>query len=180
VAAILPPDTATPKDPDMRARSLSLPSLPYRALGALALATVMALVSPIASAGVENPGDTPTVHAVRMNVDLLHRVIAINKEREALDQDSMLFMRTKDNHVPKTIDELVAEVHSNPQLEALIARHKLSPRQYLLAAMAFADAGLGVTMLEAGETETVRKQNISAQHMAFIKAHWDEIGQLDD
>jgi hypothetical protein len=164
----------------MRAQSLSLPSSLSRALGALAVATALALASPFASAGVENPGDTPAVHAVRMNVDLLHHVIAINKAREALDQDSMLFMRTKANHVPKTIDELIAEVHANPQLEAVITRHGLTPRQYLLAAMAFADAGLGVTMLEAGETETVRKQNISAEHMAFIKAHWDEIGQLDD
>lgn len=162
----------------MHARILSLPSPLRRAFAVLAVATMLALVAPLASAGVENPRDTPAVHAVHMDMDLMRKIVAINKERDGLEQDSDLFMRTKANHVQKTLDELIAEVHANPPLEAIIARHGLSTREYLLAAMAFSDAGIGLAMTESGEADYVRKQHVSAEHMAFIKAHQDEIAQL--
>ena len=47
-----------------------------------------------------------------------------------------------------------------------------------LALVTGGSAGIGLAMTESGDADYVRKQHVSAEHMAFIKAHQDEIAQL--
>lgn len=144
-----------------------------RLLAAL-FATIACLATP-AWAGMENPADTPAIHAVRLDMALVKRIAAVQRATGEIEDAPPLYMRTKPNHVPKTLDELVAEVRTCPACEAAIKAQGFTPREYMAAALAFGDAMLGYQFRASGNEEYTRNQNISETHMAFIKAHYAEL-----
>lgn len=146
-----------------------------RPLSGAVLAIALACCASPALAGVENPADTAAVHAVRLDMPLVKRLAAVQRAVEDVDDAPHLYARTKEHKVPKTLDELVAEVHTCPPLEAAIKAQGFTPESWLLAAMALADAGLGYQLRASGHEEMLKGQNISEAHMAFIKAHLAEL-----
>lgn len=133
-----------------------------------------------ALAGTENPADTPAVHAVHLNMPLVKRLLAVQRATEHIEDLPPLYARTKPGKVPKKIDELVAEVHTSPPLEAAIKAQGFTPREYLLGSLALIDATFGYQFRLSGHEEYLKGQNISEQHMAFIKAHYQELTALQD
>lgn len=152
----------------------------HRLLTGAALAVALACSAPPALAGIENPADTAAVHAVRLDMALVKRLVAVSRATERIEDAPPLYARTKEHKVPKTLDELVAEVHTSPPLEAAIKANGFTPRGYLLAAMAFVDAGVGYAMRLSGNEDMLRSQNISEEHLAFIKAHYAELKAQQD
>lgn len=149
-----------------------------RLLAAL-LATIACLASP-AWAGMENPADTPTIHAVRMDMALVKRLAAAQRAVGDIEDAPPLYMRTKPNHVPKTLDELVAELRTCPRCEAAVKAQGFTPGEYLAASLAFGDAMLGYQFRMSGNAEFIKDQNISETHMAFVKAHYAELTATSD
>lgn len=144
-----------------------------RLLAAL-LATMACLATP-AWAGMENPSDTPTIHAVRLDMALVKRLAAVQRVTGEIEDAPPLYMRTKANRVPKTLDELVAEVRTCPACEAAIKAQGFALREYMAATLAFADAMVGHQFRVSGNAEFIKDQNISETHMAFVKVHYAEL-----
>lgn len=143
------------------------------------LATIACFASP-AWAGMENPADTPTIHAVRLDMALVKRLAAAQRAMGDIEDAPPLYMRTKANHVPKTLDELVAELRTCPRCEATVKAQGFTPRDYLAASLAFGDAMLGYQFRMSGNAEFIKDQNISETHMAFVKAHYAELTATSD
>jgi hypothetical protein len=101
--------------------------------------------------------------------------MAVQLATDKIEDAPPLYTRTKAHHVPKTLDELVAEVHTCPPLEAAIKAQGFTPREYLLASLAIVDAMFGYQFRLAGQEQYLKDQNISETHMAFIKAHYAEL-----
>lgn len=141
----------------------------------LILTFVLACLAAPALAGTENPADTPEIHAVHLDMSLLKRLVAVQKAIDKIEDVPPLYTRTKENKVPKTLDELVAEVQTCPPLEAAIKAQGFTPRKYLAASLAFIDASFGYQFRQSGNEQYLKDQNISEAHMAFIKAHYEEL-----
>ena len=144
-------------------------------LPGLTLALALACFGPPALAGTENPANTPEIHAVHLDMPLVKRLVAVQKVTDKIEDAPPLYTRTKENKVPKTLDELVAEVHTCPPLEAAIKAQGFTPREYLAASLAFVDALFGYGFRLSGDEQYLKGQDISEAHMAFIKAHYKEL-----
>ncbi len=156
-----------------------LPALLRHGLGAFTLAFTLAAVSPTASAGMENPRDTAAVQAVALDVELLHHIIAISQEaRAALDgQDSVFYLRDEHNR-PRTVDAIVAELSARPGVMAVLKRHRLDVRQYVLATLALMNGYLAAMRIRStGESSwsQLDQWGVSKEHARFCMDHLDEI-----
>lgn len=148
-------------------------------LGAFALAFMLAATSLPASAGMENPKDTATVHGVKLDVDLLHRVAAASKDAMAtLDGQDSVFYINDDDDKPRTVDDVVAELTANPGIVAALRRHQLDVRQYVLASIAFANGYIAAARIKSeGEQSWGQLDHwgVSKAHARFCLDHLDEI-----
>lgn len=148
------------------------------ALPGLFLASALACFTAPALAGVENPADTPKVHAVHLDMQLVKRLVAVQRATDKVEDLPPLYMRTKEHKVSKTLDELVAELHTSPPLEAAIKAQGFTPKEYLVSMMAFIDATFGYQFRLEGNEDYVKQQNISEAHLAFVKAHFEELKKV--
>lgn len=145
---------------------------------AIAFALASACLVPPALAGVENPADRAAVRAVELDMGLIKRLDAVVTALDEADDTPPLFLRTRANKVPKTLPELEAELRTSPALQAAIAAQGFTPREYLLAAMAWTNAWLGYHLAKDGDKDA--STAASAAQMAFVERHYAELKALQD
>jgi len=148
-------------------------------LGLSALVLMLSITTSPARAGMEQPRDTPAVHAVVFDTDLLQRIIAAtNEAKNAIDgQDSLFYLLGKDGK-PRSVDSMVAEVEALPSVVAILRRHGFNPRQYVLANIAFANSYMAAAVILAeGEQgwEQVDRMGVTREHVQFCLEHMDEL-----
>lgn len=145
----------------------------------LALALALACLAMPAWAGVENPRDTPAVQAVQFDMAMVKRLDAVRQAVEDIDDTPPLFMRTKPGKVQKTLDELLVELHTSAALEAAVKAQGFTPRQYLLGAMAWANAWFAYHLAKTGDNDHDR-MNASPSQLRFVEQHYAELKALQE
>lgn len=152
---------------------------PLAFIGSLLLCLATAFVATPALAGVENPRDSAAVNAVRLDMPLVKRLVAVAKVQATLDDPPPLFLRTKPGKVQKTLPELLTELHGSPELEAAAKAQGFTPREYLVVAMAWANAWFGYHLKESGD-DSAAKMGVPEAQLRFVEQHLAELKALQN
>ena len=148
-----------------------------RSFAALFFAAILASLASPALAGVENPEDTPSVQAVQFDMALVKRLNAVGQAIGKIDDAPTLYLRTKPNKVPKTLDELIAKVHASPATEAAIKAQGFTAKQYLVSVMAWANAWFGYHLDKSGGGDAM---HASPAQLRFVEQHYAELKALQE
>lgn len=146
-------------------------------VGTLLVGLAVALAASPAVAGVENPRDSAVVNAVQLDMATVKRLVAVANVQKTLDDPPPLFLRTKPGKVQKTLPELIAELHGAPELEAAVKAQGFTPREYLVTAMAWANAWFGYFLAQSGD-DSAAKMGVPAAQLRFVEQHAAELKAL--
>lgn len=153
------------------------PRAPRTLIGSLLLGLAVAFAAAPAIAGVENPRDSAAVNAVQLDMATVKRLVAVANVQKTLDDPPLLFLRTKPGKVQKTLPELIAELHGAPELEAAVKAQGFTPREYLVTAMAWANAWFGYFLAQSGD-DAATKMGVPAAQLRFVEQHAAELKAL--
>ncbi|QRP62826.1 hypothetical protein I6J77_11860 [Rhodanobacter sp. FDAARGOS 1247] len=149
----------------------------HGSLAALVIACACLALPPAAIAGAENPQDSAAVHAVTLTADLLERMSqAVHETDAALEStEGSLLVLTDDQDRPKTVATLTAEVEANAAARAILARHHLDARQFVLTSLALINGYSAAMLLQSHspvhpDDVPAAQLHFCQQHMAVIKA----------
>lgn len=145
--------------------------------------TLLVALTLVSHAGAQSPAqeqdaDTQAILNHRLTIDLVKKTIAVNRDTAALFETDADFRKRAADSDAEGIDASVKKMQGIPQLAALLKKHGLSARDYLLTQMGIMSTSSTYDLMAKGMLKEL-PPGFPSHNLDFWKANYAQLKPLE-